>query len=144
MSFKRPRGDYSKLAKIIEMTGRVADGELARKSIQTIADTSKTLALEGARAGRNPQGRAWRKLKTGGIPLRSFASKIKLRVRLNEGFTLTVADEIAMVHQRGAKRRGTKWKLPARRTLPKGSLPKPWLAVIVPGLDKTFAAVTRT
>lgn len=139
----KPKGDYRALEKIIASTGRIASEQLVRNSVRAFADESRKLAVEGAEAGKNPQGRPWRKLKSGGRALRSYASRMRLKIRDKRGFELRVADDVALVHQRGAKRKGTKWKLPARRILPKKSLSKPWAARITERLDREWYAITK-
>ncbi len=139
----KPKGDYRHLEKLISQMGRIASEELVRNSVRAFGDESRDLAIEGAQAGKNPQGRPWRRLKRGGVALRGYAGKMRLKIRDKRGFTLAVSDDVALIHQRGAKRQGTKWKLPARRILPKKAIPKPWAVRITNRLNHEWYAITK-
>ncbi len=140
----KPKGDYRSLEKIISATGRIASEELVRNSVQAFADETHRLAVEGAQAGKNPQGRTWKKLKTGGVALRSYAGRMRLKIRAKRGFEIRVADKVSLIHQRGAKKQGTKWKLPARRILPKKAMPKPWADRVTARLNTEWFALVKT
>jgi hypothetical protein len=129
------RGDFKALEKLIASTGRIASGELVRASIRTMGRTSFDLAVSGAEAGRNPQGRAWKKKKDGGRALSKVAGRLRLKLQNRVGFEVRSTNEVDFFHQKGAKRRGTKWRLPVRRILPKKAMPKPWREVIVERLN---------
>lgn len=139
-----PKGDFRALQKIIASTGRIASEELTRNSVRTFGRVSHDLALEGASAGRNPQGRAWKQLKkNGGRALRWMAATLKLRIRNGRGFEIKSSSDIANYQQHGWKRQTMKKKTPARRVLPKRALPKPWRDRIVPALENEWYSITK-
>ena len=133
----KPRGDWRQLEKIIAGAGRVASGALIQKSVKTFGSVSYELARRGAAAGTNPQGRRWKPLKRGGRALAGAAGSLSLKTR-RTGFTIESSHSKLRFHQYGARRRGTKWKLPARRILPKKSLPKQWREPIVEKLREEW------
>lgn len=134
---KAPRGDYRKLAKLIEATGRIANGELAKKSTRAIGDETFKLAKAAASAGQNPAGRKWKAKKRGGRALARVAATLKLQGNAS-GFRIFSGNHTYRYHQYGANRRGTKWRLPKRAILPTKAMPKRWQTVVVARLDKDF------
>jgi hypothetical protein len=71
---------FAKLDNIIGKIHRLSSGEFQRQAVGDVATTMYELAEEGAAAGRNPTGRAWRKLspntRNKGMPLRVAASSL--------------------------------------------------------------------
>src|SRR5262249_24287824 len=108
------------------------------KAARLMGERSLQLAKRGAEAGRNPQGRAWRKLKrTGGVALLGAASALHATIR-SKGFDLTASQPWLRFQQAGAGKRGAKWRLPKRRILPAKSLPKQWLHDLVFAVSRDF------
>ncbi len=133
------KGDFRKLAKLITAAGRVASMALVQENLKTMGSVSHQLAQRGAAAGQNPQGRAWKPLKRGGRALSGAAGSLHLQVT-STGFKIESSQSWLRIHQRGAKKRGTKWRLPARRILPKKALPKSWETPIVEAVRAEWAA----
>lgn len=137
-----PRQDFGKLDKLIKAAARVAQGAVGREALKAMGKVSFDLAVQGAQAGKNPAGRAWKPLKRGGTALRMMAGSLSLRVGLAQ-FRIASRYPWAGFHQRGAKARrktgplppkgvrgaslsSSRFRLPKRAVLPKRSLPKPW------------------
>lgn len=100
---------------------------LRRDAAVAIGRVAHRLALEGIAAAKNPQGRPWKALASGrGLPLRYLVGTLKLQMGVMQ-FSLVEGKAYARVHQKGARKRGSAWKLPARSFVPRGkSLPRPW------------------
>lgn len=156
---------FAKLDSIIGKIHRLSSGEFQRGAIQDVATTMTDLAEEGISAGRNPTGRAWRKLspntRNKGLPLRVASSSLHEAVEAALA-RVSVNFPHANAHQRGARRvthngksisgkqikalskderkglnRG--WRLPARSMLPKGGkLPPKWRDAINAALRQRF------
>lgn len=115
-----------KLQKMIAETQKVAKGDFQASTVKVLGDISYDLAQKGAEAGVNPQGRKWKRLKKGGgMPLRGVARRLGLDTQ-RTGYAIKSREGWLYYHQKGAKRRDTKWRLPVRRILPKKALPKRW------------------
>lgn len=119
------KGDFKKLAKIISQVEKVKGGHFVEKSARSMGKVSLSLAQEGASSGRAPTGRAWKPLKGGGRALPGITSTLSLNVS-KTGFQIQSSSSTAFIHNAGASRRGTKWRLPVRRILPKSAIPKLW------------------
>lgn len=145
MAFK---GDFRKLGAMVEKLGAIAKGDFVRRSAGELGRTALDLAKRGAEAARSPAGRSWKPLKKGGgTPLRQAAGALTLTT-YEAGFRIAAKIGWLFFHHYGAKRIvraagfrrvsdggklsikrvGAKvgWRLPARRMLPSGSLPKAW------------------
>lgn len=132
------RGDFRKLERLKEAADRVATKALLRVNARAMGQRTHALAVEGAVAGRNPQGRPWRRLKRGGgLALRGAASTLSLRIRAL-GFEIVTPQRVLKFQQAGASKRGTKWRLPKRKILPTRSLPKTWRARIVADVERQW------
>lgn len=106
-----------------------------------IGKVALRMAQKGIAEAKNPMGRSWRKLKdrSGKLPLRYLQGTLKFRMGFL-AFAIVEEKPYAIFHQKGAKRRYTKWKLPARNFLPRGKhVPKPWAEEMLKG----FAEYTK-
>lgn len=95
---------FQQLGAIIAKVHGIAQGDLARQSVERIGHVLHDLALEGLQAGRNPRGRAWKGLADGGgVALRNAPATLQEAVSsLMAG--LTVSFPHALAHQAGAKK----------------------------------------
>lgn len=162
MSFK---GDFRKLGEIVERIAKVARGDFVKASSKALGEMAFDKAQQGVSAGQAPSGRSWKKLKLGGgAPLRELAGSLRL-TQYDGGFKIASSLGWAIYHQTGAKRvvrsggfrRGMKdgklvlrrvsakvgWRLPARRVLPYGALPKSWSEPMVRRLVAEWAKRMR-
>ena len=98
-----------------------------RDAANAIAKVAFALGQKGISDAKNPMGRKWKPLKSGhGLPLRYLVGSLRLRMGFMQ-FEVSEGRAHASYHQKGARRRDSKWKLPARSFLPRGkALPKPW------------------
>lgn len=121
-------GDFAKFAELqskIKSLGR----KFVARAARAMGNVNYDLAQGSVSEGKAPTGRRWAPRKDGGRALRAIGTTLTLRVRtglLRAGFDLIISRPWALIHQVGARRRGTKWKLPARRMLPKNALPPRW------------------
>jgi hypothetical protein len=120
------KGDFAKLAKLIQSSGEAAGGAFVARSVVGLGRIAQSLAVQGASAARAPSGQRWKNKKGGGQALRSIAASIRVVVS-SRGVKLQSTKPWAGFHQKGASKRGTKWRLPIRRILPKKALPKKWM-----------------
>lgn len=134
----RMKGDFSKLAKMVASASAAAGGDFVKRSVKGLGTVSHDLAVRGALTATAPTGRAWKPLKkVGGPALREMAGSIRLVITPN-GVKLDSSKPWAGFHQRGARKRGTKWKLPIRRILPKKVVPKKWMKPMLRELEEQW------
>lgn len=98
---------FAKLDNIISKIHKLSSGEFQKGALGDVAEVMYDLAEDGIAAGRNPLGRAWRKLsprtRNKGLPLHLAASSLSKSIAATLA-KLVVDFPHANAQQRGASR----------------------------------------
>jgi hypothetical protein len=142
------------IGKIIAAAQRASlKNQFLAKATKGMADAALGVAEQNAQAGKNVQGRPWKRLKKGGgVALRWMASSLGVEVR-DVQFEVKSDKPWAGYHQKGAKARAVegpalpgkkrqtgRWRLPRRTVLPKRGMPKPWRAKLAIAMNGVWYA----
>ena len=103
---------------------------IAKKMSEAMGQEALKLAKENAANQRNVQGRAWKKKKDKN-PIGSWLLNSIQLVLVGTKFKIISTLNYGIYFIKGAKKRDTKWKLPARSFAPRsGQLPASWQSVL--------------
>lgn len=127
-----------------------------------VGQTLVSLVKQGFMAGRSPEGKPWKPVARGGMPLRKTGrlANSTHAVATARGVAVHVDAPYAMVHQRGAVIRPTSAKnlafkvgnrlvfakkvvIPARPFLPVGGMPATWDAEVTKTVQRSLASFAK-
>jgi hypothetical protein len=136
----RLRGNWKpKLGELIARAKRISH-RAVEESADLVADEAHSLAEEGQRQQVNPQGRKWRNTRDA-APL-TWPRKARV-VAVVRGTRIAIEvrgpEWVSAQHSGANQRRGEgRWRIPARRIVPGGTLPKRWAVPIMKHLKITW------
>lgn len=100
-----------------QILSKLGDGSVFPPLVDEMGKEALRVGTENASTFKNVKGRSWKKLKSGGFP--SWIAGTIALVKKGMGFAIESTHRAGIFIISGAKRRNSKWKLPARSFAPK-------------------------